>query len=235
MDDDHASREHGLAAGGLALRVAAARECFEEAGILLARDPVSSQRVALDEARSPALDRWRDRLNDGSATFLDLLAAEDLVLDARDLHLFSHWLTPVGAPRRYNTWFFVAAAPKGHEGMHDDNELVASAWMRPPDALDACARGEIELVFPTLRTLQVLAPYPTARALLVDIDRAPRDEHGPLVLRDSNGERIVLPDDDPRDAVRWTIPLPDINHRDEIALAEQYAPTPARASEQGTG
>ncbi len=143
--------------------------------------PAPLRRVALDDAGSPTLARWRDRLNDGTAEFLDLLDAEDLVLDARDLHLFSHWLTPLGAPRRYNTWFFVAAAPDGHEGTHDDNELVASAWMRPPDALDACARGEIDLIFPTLRSLQALAPYSTARALLADIDAAPRDERGPLV------------------------------------------------------
>jgi hypothetical protein len=176
-------------------------------------------------------------LNDGTAQFLDLLDAEDLVLDTRDLHLFSHWLTPLGAPRRYNTWFFVAAAPEGHEGTHDDSELVASAWMRPLDALDAFARDEIDLVFPTLRTLQALAPYETALALLADIDAAPRDERGPLVLRDRNGERIVLPGDQDGDADRvpvvgrWTIPLPDIDARDEIAFAEQYAP--ARASERG--
>ena len=60
-----------------------------------------------------------------------MLDREDLVIDATDLRVFAHWLTPTGAPRRYDTWFFVARAPEGQDGAHDDGELVASEWVRP--------------------------------------------------------------------------------------------------------
>ena len=82
-----------------------------------------------------------------------------LVLAPRELRLFSHWLTPLGAPRRYNTWFFVAPAPDGEDGAHDDNELVASGWVRPLDALAQHAAGQIDLIFPTEMSLRALARY----------------------------------------------------------------------------
>ena len=79
----------------------------------------------------------------------------------RALRVFSHWLTPVGAPRRYDTWFFVARSPDGQDGVHDDGELVASAWLRPMDALRRHARGDLELILPTMRCLEALARFPT--------------------------------------------------------------------------
>ena len=125
---DPADVEHASALGLDEFRVAAARECFEEAGI---------------------------------------------PLDPRDLIAFARWCTPEGAPRRYDTRFFVAAAPDGHEGEHDGDELVASAWMRPRDVLRACDRGEIQLILPTQRSLEVLARFDRVDALLTDLREAP--------------------------------------------------------------
>src|SRR5204863_8184534 len=105
---------HARTLGSDEFRVAAARECLEEAAI---------------------------------------------PIDPRDLVEFARWVTPVGAPRRYDTRFFVARAPDGHDGGHDGSELVASAWMRPVDVLRAHARGEIELILPTQRSLEVLARF----------------------------------------------------------------------------
>jgi 8-oxo-dGTP pyrophosphatase MutT (NUDIX family) len=109
-------------------RIAAARECLEEAGIPI--DPLA-------------------------------------------LHEFARWITPEGAPRRYDTRFFVARAPDGHDGVHDGSELVASAWMCPSDILDAFARGEIDLILPTQRSLETLARFDGVDALLADIGEAP--------------------------------------------------------------
>ena len=136
LDDPAASREQRIAHGGLGFRIAALRECFEEAGILLA-----ATRRAGNRSSTTRILRPRAELNAGAVAFGDVLATRDLVFDARELRVFSHWLTPLGAPRRYNTWFFVAPAPDGEEGAHDDNELVASAWMRPARrARAACGR-----------------------------------------------------------------------------------------------
>jgi 8-oxo-dGTP pyrophosphatase MutT (NUDIX family) len=94
-------------------------------------------------------------------------------IDPRDLLEFARWITPEGAPRRYDTRFFVARAPAGHEGEHDGSELVASAWMQPADALDAFARGEIDLILPTQRSLEILARFDRVDALLAEMREAP--------------------------------------------------------------
>jgi len=214
LDDAAASAQHGVDRGGLAFRVAAVRECFEEAGVFLAHDRTG--------ASAPPRVEWRDALNAGRATFEWILASEDLTLHARDLRLFSHWLTPVGAPRRYNTWFFVAPAPEGHEAVHDDVELVASEWVRPKDLLAAGERGEVDLIFPTVRSLSALACFGKAAELIDVLDAVPHDDRGrPVVVPDATGERVRLPFDTDPPNPGWTIPLPDISWRDEARfLAE---------------
>jgi 8-oxo-dGTP pyrophosphatase MutT (NUDIX family) len=221
IDDAGASADQGIARGGLAYRAAAVRECFEEAGILLARDAASGLPAEHDDALANA----RVELNAGTAVFGDVLAVRGLVLDAAELRVFSHWLTPLGAPRRYNTWFFVAPAPDGEDGTHDDNELVASAWVRPIDALAQYERGHIDLIFPTEMSLRALSRYEHSRDLLSDLDAVPRDAHGrPEVVSDGTGERVALPHDAGRPTMRWTIPLPDISFRIEHAEARGMTP-----------
>ncbi len=218
LGDDEASAEHGLLGDGLAFRVAGLRECFEEAGILLAHDARGGSPVHHDETLVAA----RDLLNDGSLSFVEILEQRSLVLVARELRLFSHWLTPIGAPRRYNTWFFAAPAPEGEDGVHDDRELVASAWVRPPDALAQFAAGDIDLIFPTEMSLRALARYSHSADLFADLDAAPRDADGNvLVVTDGTGERVALPADDGRPVGRWTIPLPDISYRAERAAKDR--------------
>jgi 8-oxo-dGTP pyrophosphatase MutT (NUDIX family) len=215
LDERSASAAQGLPHGGLAFRLAAVRECFEEAGILLAHDEGG---VAVEHDDRLAAERVL--MNAGELSFADFLAARQLVVDAGELRLFSHWLTPVGAPRRYNTWFFVAPAPDGEDGAHDDNELVASGWVRPADALAQAATGAIDLILPTEMSLRALARYDRARPLLDDLDAAARDARGCLqVVAVGSGERVALPADAGRTTAPWTNPLPEISHRTERAAA----------------
>lgn len=217
LDDGVASAEHNLPSGGLALRVAAVRECFEEAGILLGREARARTAVDGDEARFRS---WRERCNAGDATVVELLERELLVIDAGDLRLFSHWLTPLGAPRRYNTWFFVARAPEGHDGAHDDNELVDSAWVRPADALAAFEHREIDLILPTQRSLEVISRYRTAVELWAAL---PPAGHAGLAVADGS-ERVALATDVDAVPHRWTNPLPDID-RELRTVSEATCPT----------
>jgi 8-oxo-dGTP pyrophosphatase MutT (NUDIX family) len=213
LDEAAANIELGLTEGALLRRIAAVRECFEEAGILLARDATTN---------SPGQPRqeWRDALNAGHASMAQMLAADDLVIDAHDLPVFAHWLTPVGSPRRYDTWFFVARAPVGQDGVHDDNELVASEWMPPAEAIARERRGEIDLVMPTLRCMHALARFDTVDALFDSLLQTPRDATGRVsVVPDAAGERVLLPGDDVQTTAHWTIPLPDISFRDEQRIA----------------
>jgi 8-oxo-dGTP pyrophosphatase MutT (NUDIX family) len=214
-DDASRSAEMSLPGGGLAVTVAAVRECFEEAGLLLARDRTSGQRLdtLLDPVRRGDLAARRDELNAGRCSWLDVLEAQDCTIDVRDLSLFAHWRTPLGAPRRYDTWFFVAEAPDGDDGVHDDGELVASTWARPCDLLEQERRGEIELILPTLRALTVLDRFTHAHDVVRAVRGVAHDASGrPEVVPDAGGERLRLAGD-ARGGFGWTVPLPDLDFR----------------------
>jgi 8-oxo-dGTP pyrophosphatase MutT (NUDIX family) len=188
-DDDTASRALGVARGGLGFWVGAVRETFEEAGVLLARTgdgtPVDGSAANWGAAR--------DALNAGATGFAEFVAAHGLRLATDELEVFSHWVTPPGGPRRYNTWFLVAAAPPG-DYRHDDTELIASSWVRPADALAAADRGDIDLILPTRRNLVALTRFRCAADVL-DAARRARGDDGAVrfVTESGAGRRIVLP------------------------------------------
>ncbi len=121
-----------------AFRVAAIRETWEECGVLL----------ALPGAPAPA---------DGE--FAAMLAARALVPHIAGLAPFAHWITPEPVPKRYDTHFFLAAAPADQDAVHDGQEAVDSVWIRPVDALQAGLAGSRKLVFPTRMNLTKLARH----------------------------------------------------------------------------
>jgi len=79
---------------------------------------------------------------------------------------FSRWITPAEVKTRFDTHFFVARAPAGAEAVPDGSECVAAGWFRASDALEAHARGELELVFPTIKHLEELAGFATVEIAL---------------------------------------------------------------------
>lgn len=141
--------------------VALLRECFEETGVLLARDADGSVVELHDEARLNSLAEKRAALNAGDTTFIEVLQAEGLTLDAVGIDYFAHWITPPFESRRYDTRFFFAVAPAGQEPVPDYSELVHGAWFSAQAALDAYRAGEIQLAPPTLCTLEDLAECQT--------------------------------------------------------------------------
>ncbi|MFT6396248.1 MAG: 8-oxo-dGTP pyrophosphatase MutT (NUDIX family) [Bradymonadia bacterium] len=137
--------------------VALLRECFEEAGVLLARDADGSVVELHDQERLASLAEKRAALNAGTTTFAAVLGAEKLTLDAVGLDYFAHWITPPFESRRFDTRFFFAVAPAGQEPVPDYSEMVHGQWFAAQDALDAYIAGEIQLAPPTLCTLEDLA------------------------------------------------------------------------------
>jgi hypothetical protein len=114
--------------------------------------------------RAHALEEWREPLNAGKRTFAELLEQEDLYVPANEIIYFSHWITAAGRPRRFNTRFFVACAPHGQDGAHDESETVHSFWISPREALERHERNEIEVIFPTRTSLGDIAKFTTASA-----------------------------------------------------------------------
>ena len=162
LDDVAASDRLSVDTGGLGYWVAAIRECFEEAGVLLAASP-GGEPLRFDEPQ--VIDRfagYRHAIHDGTLRLTELCRVENLVLTLADVRYVSHWITPPGERRRFDTRFLVARAPEAQEPLHDDGETIASLWIRPADALDQMRRREWMLMPPTERNLEFLASFDSA-------------------------------------------------------------------------
>lgn len=159
LSEAQANQRLGLDCGGLSYFVAALRECFEEAGVLLA---YAEDGQLLDFSAPDVEDLYRtarDQLNAGKLGFQELLERERLVLATDRMHYWSHWITPFGEKRRYDTRFFAAEAPENQTATHDDWELTSSAWVEPGTALDKAMAREWMIIFPTLHTLKGLEGF----------------------------------------------------------------------------
>lgn len=168
----------------LALHVAALRETFEEAGVLLA-----------DGVPPDALEPARARLLAKETTFAALVDELELELRADWLTPLSRWITPAVEPRRYDARFFLAMAPRAQRAAHDRIELTAGAWLAPSEALARGARGDIRLPPPTLRTLEHLARFERAADVLADAARRPPPLVDPVFHQFEGGWALVLPGD----------------------------------------
>ena len=189
-DDNSASNALGLARGGLAYWIAAIREAFEEAGILLAYD-ASGRYVALNGTAAERFRSHREALERNHGAFATLARAERLRLATDRLLYFGHWITPVTVPRRYDTRFFLAVAPEGQEAQHDNHETTAHMWMRPQEALDLCAKEMLNMRFPTIKTLERFTACSTTAQLVAEISSAP--EVQARLPRVTGDGRTVLP------------------------------------------
>jgi 8-oxo-dGTP pyrophosphatase MutT (NUDIX family) len=201
--DAEASALLGLASGGLAFWVAALRECFEEAGVMLARrsdvdhpdgGPFVDTRAPEVAARFAA---YRNAVNDGSTRLLVVCAQEGLVLAADTVHYVSHWITPELAPKRYDTRFFITAAPPDQIARHDDGETIASIWVRPADALDRHNKGELDLLHPTVANLTSIQPFHTTAEVMAwasEITEVPTIM--PIVVFEDGRALVLRPGDE---------------------------------------
>src|SRR3981189_3259243 len=117
--EDEANARLDVSSGGLAYYVAAIRECFEEAGVLLAKESTGG---FVRAERAASLMRYRDR------PFREFLEQQDLYIPADALAYYGHWITAPGRSRRFDTRFFVALAPEGQGGPHHPNETAQHLW-----------------------------------------------------------------------------------------------------------
>jgi 8-oxo-dGTP pyrophosphatase MutT (NUDIX family) len=230
LSDAEASGILGVDSGGLAFWVAALRECFEEAGVLLAqpRDAVRGTAV-LDTSDPEARSRFeahRLEINEGRAGLLDVCRAEGLVLAADTVHYVSHWITPELAPKRYDTRFFVTVAPPGQVAHHDDGETIATIWVRPQEALDRFGAGEIELLPPTIDNLEKLAVHSSTEQVM-DWARQVTDVPTvlPIVLIEDGRLLVLRPGDDGYEQAL----------EDRMASSDPVSPELAQAAREAWG
>ena len=166
--DKELSETLGIEKGGLAYWVACIRECFEEAGILIAYRDDGTPFDPSDSVEREKFVDYRNRLNSGES-ILDLMCqTEKLTLATERLAYLAHWITPKIEKRRYTTRFFVAIAPSGQEGLHDGSESVNSLWIKPEEALQQQEEGKLLLIMPTIKNLQSICGYSNVEELLQD-------------------------------------------------------------------
>jgi glyoxylase-like metal-dependent hydrolase (beta-lactamase superfamily II)/8-oxo-dGTP pyrophosphatase MutT (NUDIX family) len=198
LTEAQANERLRLPSGGIAYYVAAIRECFEEAGILLACD---RHGAAIGASRAEKLMHWR------SKPFREMLEAEDLYIPAGELAYFGHWITAPGRSRRFDARFFVALAPAGQQGSHDAAETVHDVWIAPREALERGARGEIELVNATQQSLKELARFTEPRAAFEHARALPEiDENRACWAQGKEGPKIFRRTDAPYFEIHWSDP-----------------------------
>lgn len=176
----------------LSFWVAALRETFEEAGLLVGHSGVDSE----------TLGSLREALLSGRTSFAACLQAADATLDCSRIPYLARWVTPKGETRRFDTRFFMVAAPEGQVAAHDTNETTATEWVTPGAALERARAGELFMLPPTIANLTWLAGHDTTEvalaaglAKLVEVERPEvvlRDD-GALVLRLSDQDLILRP------------------------------------------
>jgi 8-oxo-dGTP pyrophosphatase MutT (NUDIX family) len=172
--------------------VAAGRETFEEAGLMLARRRGTNEIVDADAAHG-LVETHRAALLKGATTFVDILRKENLMLAADLMVPFAHWITPEVVPKRFDTHFFLIAAPVAQLGAHDGGESVEGLWITPQQALSEAKSGTRTLVFATRMNLEKLARYRTV-AEAVEITRSrPVVTVMPKAMKTPEGRKLQIP------------------------------------------
>lgn len=185
LSDARASETLRLPSMGLSYYVAAIRECFEEAGLLFSE---------VDSGFEPRANIWRARLLSGDTNVAEICRECNLSLDVDALQYISHWITPEGMPKRFDTRFFVARAPENQQATHDGNELIDSRWIRLSSALRP--ESDVAVVGPARWILEGLSEFTSVESALNwarTVQSVPCIQPA-LEKRENGSLRIVMPE-----------------------------------------
>ncbi|HXG58047.1 MAG TPA: NUDIX hydrolase [Thermoanaerobaculia bacterium] len=176
---DHQDRVSGGGEELTVMRITALRELFEETGIWLG--------APLEDAEAKRKD-----LLTGTCAVGPLLEASPV--DLERLVLTSRWITPVGVPKRFDTWFFLATTGRDAVATAENTEAVETTWIAPAEALARHEAGDFPMVFPTLRNLEAIAPVASAAALVESRRGCEVHPLLPLLVIEEGKKKIVLPE-----------------------------------------
>jgi 8-oxo-dGTP pyrophosphatase MutT (NUDIX family) len=143
----------------LAHWVAAIRELFEEAGVLLAYDRTGKFIRFRDPTEREKASHYRDLIHNGKMSICQIAQEEKVFFALDQLHYYAHWITPEARSERFDTRFFIACHPEGQEATYDHKETTHGVWLTPKQALEENLRGNTALSPPTLKTLEDLSRY----------------------------------------------------------------------------
>jgi 8-oxo-dGTP pyrophosphatase MutT (NUDIX family) len=177
----------------LAHWIAAIRELFEEAGVLLAYD----QKGNLFQIRNPDEQEkflhYRELIQKGKMTICEMAQKENLLLALDQLHYYAHWITPEARSERFDTRFFLARYPLGQEASHDQKETTAGVWLTPRKALDDNLKGDVILSPPTLKTLEDLSGFKSTGEVFNSRRKEDIRPILPILTKVTSGPLIIFP------------------------------------------
>jgi 8-oxo-dGTP pyrophosphatase MutT (NUDIX family) len=179
----------------VAYHVAAARELFEEAGVLLARDG-RGEFVSLaspDDHRR--FKQYRHEVHSGTLTLREVLQRERLRLALDTMIHFAHWVTPPSDTRRFDTRFFVTRVPPHQTPAHDETETTHSSWVTAAGAIAKATANEIVLPPPTWMTVRELEPFATVEEALGWARTREVERREPLLVEQDGQRWLVMPGD----------------------------------------
>lgn len=178
---------------GEGFHVAALRECFEEAGVLLARRDGAP--LTLDASDLARFADYRAALQEKQLTMAELAERERLTFATDALTPWAHWITPEAMPKRFDTHFYLAEMPAAQEAAYDHLETTDGVWITPEAASAGYERGDFPLVFAQihqLRELHGLGSFGEAHVRFAG--HAPRTIM-PRVVERNGAMVILLPDE----------------------------------------
>lgn len=204
---DHEARDvaggaDGLDDAALALRVAAVREAFEECGVLLARR--DGALIGGDEA-GRLTEAYRTRLEGREISMAEIARAEGLSLATDLMTPFAHWVTPSFMKKRFDTHFFIVAAPPDHVLAHDGGEAVDALWIRPAAALEEAAAGAKTLVFATWLNVALAGEAANAADALARAASRPLVRVEPTLAKEGDRKVMRIPADAGYSHAAWAI------------------------------
>jgi 8-oxo-dGTP pyrophosphatase MutT (NUDIX family) len=175
---------------GSGYRTAAIRECYEEAGVFLARH--TGSREMIEKADLERLATFRSALQRREPVLQKLIAAERLTLATDSLQHWAHWITPESLPVRFDTHFFLAAMPPHQVAAFDGLETSAETWVTPREAIDAHRSNHFPLVIATSTQLEALDGFDTVAHVMATFADAFVRTTRPRFVAENGEERVVL-------------------------------------------
>jgi 8-oxo-dGTP pyrophosphatase MutT (NUDIX family) len=192
--------------------IAAIRELFEEAGVLLAYDQKGNLFRVRNREEQEKILNYRKLLQEGKTNICKIAQKEDLLFALNQLHYYAHWITPEARSQRFDTRFFLTRYPPGQEASHDQKETTAGIWITPRKALEENLKGDVILSPPTLKTLEDLSRFKSIEDIFQSLNEEDIRPILPIVTKISDHPFLVFPWDPEYDIFKkGQIPSP-INH-----------------------
>jgi 8-oxo-dGTP pyrophosphatase MutT (NUDIX family) len=177
----------------LAYWIAAIRELYEEAGVLLAYDQRGDLLRLRNRDEQEKFSNYRRVLQKAEIGICGIAKKENLSFALDQLRYYAHWITPEARSERFDTYFFLARYPSGQEATHDQKETTAGIWITPREALQENLVGGTVLSPPTLKTLEDLARFKTIDEVYTSLNEAEIPTILPVLTKISSGPMLIFP------------------------------------------